>query len=146
MKMYSLQWIELKSLYFVVWVACNSVHHPVQWMVMVSPPRCYYMYFTQSHVPAWYHFLHSYSCCYTCMYTRNTHVQWASRQVYSDVAGPAVHTHVIPDCDGHIRTYIRSLIQSLTLMRLAIKLIYVHLLWSSRMFGLALYIVAQYLW
>ena len=37
--------------------------------------------------------------------TRNTHAQWASK---SDVAGPAVHAHVIPDRDRHIHTYART--------------------------------------
>ena len=38
--------------------------------------------------------------------TRNTHVQWSSRQCISDVAGPAVRTHVNPDRDRRVHTYI----------------------------------------
>ena len=60
-------------------------------------------------------------------YTRNAHVQWASRQVYASPTQPPqlcmrMSINNIPDCDRH--TYIhhenRSLIPSLTLMRSAI--------------------------
>ena len=64
--------------------------------------------------------------------TRNTHSQWASRQYYYAHAHKrivqmcaCISINDIPDCDGHVHTYVhhenRSLIQSLTLMRSAIN-------------------------
>ena len=60
------------------------------------------------------------------MYTRNTHAQWISCQVYASLTQPAqlcarMSINNIPDCDGHVHHENRSLIQSLVLMRSAIS-------------------------